>query len=379
MNAIVTSFGKIGDHAVQKILLSSSSGMSMALTTYGATILSIKVPSRGGGPAEEVTLCHGSLRDLQASSPYFGATCGRVANRIAKGRFMVDGKSHSLAVNNGENALHGGLVGFDKVLWEPRVYVTPSAAGVEFSYTSPAGEEGYPGTLLAKADYRLTAANEVRMEFSATTDAPTPVNMCNHAYYNLSGDCKASIHDHVLQLHMPFYTPTDATQIPTGEIAPVTGTHFDFTAPTRVGDRIMGVDGGGKPGYDHNYVRVRSPPAGGLANALFPIAELSDPASGRVMKVATNAPGVQLYTGNWLDEKAGAEAHRALCLETQMYPDAVNKEGVEGWPEAVLRAFFVFLTWRCARPSLFLTPRTTHSFAGPSQSYRHIALHTFSW
>ena len=148
-------------------------------------------------------------------------------------------------VNNGPNSLHGGTVGFDKVVWEARTYVTASAAGVSFTYTSKDGEEGYPGTVQATADYRLTSDNEVRMEFTATTDAPTPINLCNHTYWNLSGDLRASIHDHVLQLNMPLYTPVDASSIPTGEIAPVAGTHFDFTTPTRIGERIMGVDGGG--------------------------------------------------------------------------------------------------------------------------------------
>ena len=378
MHAAISHFGTHAGKSVQRILLSSPSGMSMALTSYGATILSIKTPAARGAPPAEVTLCHASLPALTTSSPYFGATCGRVANRIAKGRFTVDGAEHKLAVNNGANALHGGLIGFDKVLWDHRVYVTPSAAGVEFTYTSPAGEEGYPGTLLARADYRLTDANEVRMEFTATSDAPTPVNMCNHTYFNLSGDLRESIHDHVLQLNMPFYTPADATQIPTGEVAAVAGTHFDFTAPTRVGDRIMGVDGGGAAGYDHNYARSKELPAGGFSNALFPIAVLSHPGSGRVMKVASNAPGVQFYTGNWLGEKEGADPHRALCLETQIYPDSVNKPGV--FPDPILRACLRFFSHTQSLFTRLLTQ--TRKFllhSGPGQTYKHITVHSFAW
>ncbi len=253
-------------------------------------------------------------------------------------------------VNNGPNSLHGGTVGFDKVVWDARTYVTPSAAGVSFTYTSKDGEEGFPGTVQATADYRLTSDNEVRMEFTATTDAPTPINLCNHTYWNLSGDLRASIHDHVLQLNMPLYTPVDASSIPTGEIAPVAGTHFDFTTPTRIGERIMGVDGGGgSAGYDHNYVRTREPPPGGFTRGLFPIAHVHEPTSGRTMTVETNAPGVQFYTGNWLGPENRADPHRALCLETQNYPDAVNKPS---FPSPILR---------------------------PGETYNHIAVHKFTW
>lgn len=181
MEATSRLFGRLPDgRAVEAFSLRNALGMSVDVTTYGAIVLSVKVPAKAGGPAEEVTLCHSDLEKLRTASPYFGATVGRVANRVAKGAYVVDGRAHAGAVNNGANHLHGGLVGFDKVLWAPRVYVTPAAAGVEFSYTSPAGEEGYPGTLTTKADYRLTAENELIMEFTATTDAPTPVNICNH-------------------------------------------------------------------------------------------------------------------------------------------------------------------------------------------------------
>ena len=241
-------------------------------------------------------------------------------------------------------------MGFDKVVWEARTYVTPTAAGVHFTYTSKDGEEGFPGTLLASADYRLTDANEVRMEFTATTDKPTPVNLCNHTYYNLCGDAARSVHDHVMQLDMPFYTPIDASCIPTGVVAPVAGTHFDFTAPTRIGARIMGVLDSGAPGYDHNYVRARALPPGGFSQGLHQIARVSEPVSGRVMTVESNAPGVQFYTGNWLGPANKADPHRGFCLETQNFPDAINRPGV--FPDAVLR---------------------------PGQTYQHITVHRFEW
>lgn len=343
-------FGRLPDsRVVEAYTLKNAAGMSVDVTTYGATILSVKVPVRGGGPSEEVTLCHTSLEKLRTASPYFGCTVGRVANRIAKGAYTVDGKSYSGVVNNGKNLLHGGTVGFDKVLWEPRVYVTPTAAGVEFSYTSPSGEEGFPGELAVKADYRLTAANELIMEFTATTNAPTPVNICNHTYWNLTGGLRANIHDHTLRLFAPYYTPADETQIPTGVIAPTAGTDFDFSTPTRIGDRVMKIDGGGAPGYDHNFVRSAEAVRGGLAHGLSPIAVAHDPSSGRTMTVSTNAPGVQFYTGNWLDASNGAEPHRAFCLETQQPPDAVNQPAALG--EVILR---------------------------PGQVYRHVALHAFT-
>jgi aldose 1-epimerase len=263
---------------------------------------------------------------------------------------QVDGKEYSMVVNNGPNGLHGGTVGFDKVVWESRTYVTPSAAGVTFTYTSKDGEEGFPGTLSATADYRLTDTNEVRMEFSATTDKPTPVNLCNHAYWNLCGDLRSNVHDHVVQLFMPFYTPVDATSIPTGEITAVSGTPFDFTAPTRIGDRIMSIDGGGAPGYDHNFVRSKDLPPGGFTHGLFPIAKVTEPTSGRTMVVESNAPGVQFYTGNWLGAANKADPHRAFCLETQNFPDAVNKAGI--FPDPILR---------------------------PGQTYSHVTVHRFSW
>lgn len=279
---------------IEAITLTNASGMSVTVTTYGATLLSVKTPSRSSAMAEELTLCHTNLDALRTHSPYYGATVGRVGNRTAKGAYKVDGVAYSGAVNNGPNHLHGGLVGFDKRVWAPRVAVTPTTALVEFSYVSADGEEGYPGELRCTSSYTLTSANELKMELVATTDKPTPVALTNHTYWNLTGGCRSSVLDHELQLHCPLYTPTDATQVPTGEFAPVEGTHFDFTKPTRVGARIAGVDGGGAVGYDHNFVRALPLPATGLALGTAPLAVLHDPASGRTMKVDTNACGVQV-------------------------------------------------------------------------------------
>jgi aldose 1-epimerase len=353
MEASTSAFGLMPDgRRVDKIRLSNPSGVTVDLVTYGATVVSVRVPSKPSqGTPEEVTLCHADLDKLRTASPYYGCTVGRFANRIAKGRFSVDGKDFAVATNNGANALHGGVVGFDKVLWTPRVFATADAAGVAFSYTAHDGEEGYPGELTVTATYSLSSTNELTMDFSATTTAATPVNLCNHTYWNLSGGLKAAnVYDHVLQLNCPAYLPIDATSIPTGVIAPVAGTAMDFTSPRRVGERLQEVDGGGKPGYDHCYARTTGAvPKEGLGMGV--IAVLSDPASGRTMTVSTNAPGVQLYTGNYLDGPAPHDQHHALCLETQGYPDCVNQTA-KGFPDPILR---------------------------PGETYKHVAVHKFEW
>ena len=331
----------------------SNGRVSVTLINYGATVVSIKVPSKASAEAEEVTLCYDKLADLQARSPYYGSTVGRVANRIAGGRFSVDGTAYTVAVNNGPNHLHGGLKAFDKQFWAARPYehAESGTAGVEFSYASAAGEEGYPGAVDARADYSLTSADELIMTFTATTSAATPINLCNHTYYNLSGALRRDIKDHVLRLAATHYLPVDASSVPTGAVAPVAGTPFDFTAPKRIGAELLSV-AGDEPGYDHCLCRAGPgavPPAGlGLGF----LAELSDPVSGRKMSVSTTAPGVQLYTGNYLS-KSAADAphtqHSAVCLETQNYPNAVN---TAGFPSAILR---------------------------PGETYKHVAIHKFEW
>jgi aldose 1-epimerase len=331
-------------------------GLEVAFTNFGGTLVSVKTPSATSAKPQEVTLNHRTLAELSTKNdPYMGVTVGRFANRIAKGAFTLDGKAYSLATNNGPNALHGGKQGFDKRVWTPlSTRVTKDEAVVTLGLTSAHGEEGFPGTLVARVEFAVNSANELRMTFSATTDAPTIVNMCNHAYWNLSGGLSTDVTGHVLTLHAPYYLPVDATSIPTGEVRAVAGGQFDFTQPRRVGDVLKEVDGGGQPGYDHCWVRgpAGSVKAGFGELPLSPIAHLADPSSGRSMTVSTDAPGVQHYTGNWLGP--GPAPHKqwwALCLETQNFPDAPNKEAA-GFPSPVLR---------------------------PGQTYSHTAVHAFAW
>jgi len=322
--------------------------MEVSLTNYGATIVSVKVPSKGSPAAEEVTLCPQTLDALRANGGYLGATVGRVANRIAKGTFTVGGRTYATAQNNGPNTLHGGAMGYDKRLWAAEVFSRGSSAGVTFSLKSHDGEEGFPGAISVRATYALTEANELTMRFEATdASRPTPINLCNHAYWNLTGGLRAKIADHVLTLNAPFYTPVDATQIPTGA-EPVSGTPFDFTRPTRIGERMLQVDGGGEPGYDHNWCRAGdAKEAASLGMGV--VAVVHEPASGRTMTVSTTAPGVQLYTNNFMHGAAPFDQHYALCLETQCWPNAVNRPD---FPNAVL---------------------------SPGESYVHETVHKFSW
>jgi aldose 1-epimerase len=280
------------------------------------------VPDRDGKTAD-VVLGFDDLKGYLAGHPYFGATVGRVANRVAGGKFSLGGKDYTLAVNNGPNSLHGGTKGFDKVVWAAKPIERPDGPAVEFSYTSRDGEEGYPGTLAVVVTYTLTDDNALKIEYKATTDKPTPVNLTNHSYFNLAGPASGTILGHELMLAADKYTPGDATMIPTGEIAPVTGTPLDFTAMTPIGARISQIPG--EPGgYDHNFVIK----ADGKSPALA--ARVHEPKTGRVMEVFTTEPGVQLYTSNFLDGtlkgKGGVvyKKNQAFCLETQHYPDSVH-------------------------------------------------------
>jgi aldose 1-epimerase len=321
---------------VEIYTLTNRHGMTAKVMTYGATLTELLVPDRSGAVAD-VVLGFDRLEPYLAGVPYFGATIGRVANRIAKGAFTLDGRTYRLAINNGPNHLHGGIKGFDKVVWTAEVMPATRGQAVKFTHRSPAGEEGYPGTLDATVVYTLTDADELRLDYTATTDAPTPVNLTNHSYFNLAGDGRGTILGHVLMIAADEITPVDDTLIPTGVLAPVKGTVFDFTTPTAIGARIDTVPGPAPVGYDHNYVLRKAEGGqaeGGTreahAGALTLAARVTEPASGRTMEVRTTEPGLQFYSGNFLDgtirNRAGVpyREHAAFCLETQHFPDSVN-------------------------------------------------------
>jgi aldose 1-epimerase len=323
--------------SVDLITLRSPSGIELELMTFGGIVTRLLAPGRDGERAD-IVLGHAWLESYLAGTPYFGAIVGRYGNRIARGRFALDGIDYDLAVNNGPNHLHGGLVGFDKVVWTAEPYSNEMEAGVVLSYVSPDGEEGYPGEMSVRVTYALTAAGDLRIDYEATTDAPTVVNLTHHGYWNLAGHGAGSILDHELTLHAGRFTPVDETLIPTGELRPVGGTPFDFRDPTAIGARIENDDeqlafGGG---YDHNYVLDGWGPDGKLRRA----AVLRDPVSGRTMEVLTTEPGVQFYSGNFLDGsdlgKDGVvyEQRTGLCLETQHFPDSPNQPD---FPSTVLR------------------------------------------
>ncbi len=332
-------YGALADGtAVDQYTLSNHRGMTVKVITYGGIVTEIDTPDRDGKTAG-IALGFDNLADYVARSPYFGAIIGRYANRIAKGTFTLDGVTHHLPVNNGANSLHGGIMGFDKRVWAAAI-VPPShgSAGLKLSYTSADGEEGHTGALEVDVTYTLTSKNELRIDYNATTDQATVINLTNHTYFNLAGEGSGDVFDHVLWLKAHNYTPVDSTMIPTGVIAPVAGTPFDFTKPTAIGARIHDAD----PqiviaqGYDHNFVIDR--PSGDAS--LMLIAKVVDPASGRVLEASTTEPGVQVYTGNFLDGTLAGPSQRtyrqgdAFTLETQHYPDSPNQPQ---FPSTVLR------------------------------------------
>jgi aldose 1-epimerase len=310
--------------AVEIYTLTNRNGMTAKVMTYGATLTELLVPDKTGTPGN-IVLGFDTIEPYLAGVPFFGSTVGRVGNRIAKGAFRLNGQTYKLAANNGPNHLHGGLKGFDKVVWKAEVVSSSGGQAVKFTYRSPDGEEGYPGNLDAAVVYTLTDANELRLDYTATTDKATPVNLTNHSYFNLAGDGVGTILDHVLMIAADEMTPVDDTLIPTGKLAPVKGTVFDFTTPTAIGARIAKVPIAPPVGYDHNFVLRRA--EGGLALA----ARVTEPTSGRVMEVRTSEPGIQFYSGNFLDgtikNRKGVPyaKHAAFCLETQHFPDSVNQ------------------------------------------------------
>jgi len=305
--------------------------LTVKIMTYGATITSIETPDKRG-KIDDVVLGFDDLAGYLGKHPYFGSTVGRVANRIAKGKFSLNGHEYTLATNNGPNTLHGGLKGFDKVVWKAEELETGDGPSVRMSYTSPDGEEGYPGDLKVSILFTVTADDKLKIEYSAETDKATPVNLSNHTYFNLGGKDSDSIRDHEVTLNAERYTPVDDTLIPTGEIAPVEGTPYDLRKPTRIGPKID-VLTNEPQGFDHNYVLNNKD--GGLTLA----ATVYDPKSGRELEVTTTEPGVQFYTGNFLDGsdrgKGGVsyKQHGALCLETQHFPDSINQPA---FPSTVL-------------------------------------------
>lgn len=325
------SFGKMPDGTVvEQYVLSNAHGLIAKVITYGATLTELWVPDRSG-KLGDIVLGFDNLEQYLGEHPYFGATIGRVANRIAKGKFTLDGKEYTLAINNGPNSLHGGLKGFNRVVWRAEPVESAHAAGVKLTYLSKDGEEGYPGDLSVEVTYTLTDKDELKIEYAATTDKATPVNLTNHSYYNLA--CSGDILGHIMMITANRFTPVDDTLIPTGQLEKVKGTPMDFTKPMRIGSRIDELTNQPK-GYDHNYVLN----SGGKRLALA--VRVSEPTTGRVMEVYTTEPGIQFYTGNFLDGtikgKYGVvyKNHAAFCVEADHFPDSVHQPK---FPSVILR------------------------------------------
>jgi aldose 1-epimerase len=356
----VRPFGSLPDGRKASLYtLEVPGGWQATVTDFGAILTSLRVPTDGSGEKTvDVVLGFDSLAGYAAAHPYFGATCGRVANRIAAGRFELNGKQYTLAKNNGPNHLHGGVTGFDKKIWKATPRVSERGPAVDFEAESPDGDEGYPGRLVARVTYTLSPDGELWVEMSATSDAPTIVNMVHHSYWNLAGQASGSVRGHELTVAADHYLPVDAGSIPTGEFRRVENTPFDFRPerkqPATVGAAIdglpVGSDGKAPGGVDHNFVVRDWRPDGALRSA----ATLRDPASGRIMEILTDQPGIQVYMGNYLDgtltgkEAAVYRGHAGICLETQKYPDSIHHPE---WPTTRL---------------------------DPGQTYRHTMVHRFT-
>ncbi|MGB4708513.1 MAG: aldose epimerase family protein [Fuerstiella sp.] len=335
----VDDFGSTQDGtAVEIYTLKSSTGLTAKIMTRGATLVQLHVPDKDG-KSEDVILGWDDVAGYESEdNQYFGCSTGRVCNRIALGKFSLEGKEYSLATNNEPNHLHGGAErSLDKVVWKAKGYSNDKGQGVRFTYVSPDGEEGYPGELKITVTYFVPAdANRLTISYKATTDKATPVNLTNHAYFNLSGAGSDTVLDHMLQLNADTYTPTDETLIPTGTIDSVEGTPLDFRKIKKIGARIEKLTNTGALGYDHNFVLNPKPNDDSPFNLA---AVLRDPASGRTLRISTDQPGIQFYSGNFLKGQKGKSgktyAHRsAVCLETQHFPDSVNHEN---FPSTILK------------------------------------------
>ena len=347
-NVEKSNFGTTPEgESVELYTLHNKNGLVAKITTFGALLTEMHVPDRNGN-LSDITLGFDNLDDYVKGHPYFGSTAGRYANRIAKGKFTLDGVEYQLATNNDPNHLHGGDKGFDKRVWDARPLKTANGSAVEFTYLSEDGEEGYPGNLKSVVVYTLTDDNELIVDYKATTDKATPINLTNHAYWNLAGEGKGDILGHELEIIADFFTPVDDTMITTGEIRPLTGSPLDFRTPTAIGARIAQMTGN-PGGYDHNFV-LRKSASGKLETA----AKVFEPTSGRTLEISTTEPGIQFYSGNFLDStltgKSGGVYHKqhGFCLETQHFPDSPNKPH---FPSAILR---------------------------PGETYTHKTIHRFS-
>jgi aldose 1-epimerase len=330
-------FGTTPDgEAVQLFTLTNGNGIEIKAISYGGIIISLKTPDRNG-ELGDIVLGYDNLQSYVDGSPYFGSIIGRYGNRIGSARFELDGEVYTLAANDGENHLHGGVLGFDKVVWSGEPFDDDTGVGVVFRYVSSDGEEGYPGNLQVQVTYTLNNADELVVDYLAVTDKATPVNLTQHSYFNLEDAGASDILGHELMIAADAYTPVDATLIPTGEIAPVEGTPFDFRTPYAIGARIDAADtqlefGGG---YDHNWV-LNGTPADGMTLA----ARVLEPTTGRTLEILTTEPGIQFYSGNFLDGTLTGKGgvvyqHRTgFCLETQHFPDSPNEPD---FPSTILR------------------------------------------
>ena len=327
------AFGKTADGREVRAYVLRDGANSATVLNYGGIVQKLLVQGREN-KTYNVVLGYGSPSEYDANGGYLGAFIGRVGNRIGKGKFTLDGKEYSLAINNGPNTLHGGIVGFSKKVWDARTFTNDAGEqALELIYVSPDGEENFPGTLTTKVVYTVTVDNQLRIDYTATTDAPTVLTLTNHAYFNLhGGDHKTSVNSHRVTINADRYTPTDSTLIPTGEIASLDGSALDFRTPTTIGERVLGPDSAFnyRDGYDHNYVIRRSSPD------VVEAAEVYEPSTGIVMTVLTDTPGIQFFTGkSRVQQDETAPFYRsAFALEAQNYPDAPNHPD---FPSAVLR------------------------------------------